>query len=192
LSQPGSIINAGNLAVQQGQNLTLLGGSVVNTGQLTAPGGNITLAAVPGANLVRISQPGHLLSLEIEPKIADGQMPSVSPLDLPTLLTGFAGSVETGLSVSPTGTVQLKDSGSTIPTQTGIAIASGTLDASNPRLGETGGEVNILGNKVGVFNANINASGINGGGTVRIGGDYQGKGPVPNASRTFVNRKFSD
>jgi filamentous hemagglutinin family protein len=34
LSQPGSIINAGNLAVLGGQNLTLLGGSIVSTGQL--------------------------------------------------------------------------------------------------------------------------------------------------------------
>jgi CHAT domain-containing protein len=34
--------------------------------------------------------------------------------------------------------------------------------------------------------ANLNASGINGG-TIRIGGDYQGNGSVPNASQTFVD-----
>jgi hypothetical protein len=50
-----------------------------------------------------------------------------------------------------------------------------------------GGEVNVLGDKVGLIGANINASGLNGGGNVRIGGDYQGKGQVPNASRTFVS-----
>src|SRR5919202_2394351 len=65
-SKPGSIINRGNLAVQNGQNLSLLGSSVLNTGQLRAPSGNITIAAVPGENRVRISQTGHLLSLEIE------------------------------------------------------------------------------------------------------------------------------
>jgi CHAT domain-containing protein len=37
------------------------------------------------------------------------------------------------------------------------------------------------------MSANINASGANGGGTVRIGGDVQGSGSVPNASRTFVS-----
>jgi len=184
---PGSIINAGNLAVPHGENLTLLGGNVISTGQLSAPGGNITIAAVPGKNLVRISQPGHLLSLEIEPKTAGGQMLPISAGDLPTLLTGVAGTLETGLSVNSAGTVQLTNSGTTIPTQTATAIASGTLNASNSGAGQTGGTVNVIGDRVGLIGANINASGSNGGGTVRIGGDYQGKGTVPNALRTVVS-----
>ncbi|MEQ9481988.1 filamentous hemagglutinin N-terminal domain-containing protein, partial [Coleofasciculus sp. F4-SAH-05] len=88
-SQSGSLVNAGDLAVTQGQNLTLLGGIVVNTGAITAPGGTITIAAVPGENLVRISQPGNLLSLEIETRQdSTGQILPVSPLDLAALLTG--------------------------------------------------------------------------------------------------------
>jgi hypothetical protein len=47
--------------------------------------------------------------------------------------------------------------------------------------------VNVLGDKVGLFSASVNASGSNGGGTVRIGGDYQGQGSVPNASQTIVS-----
>ncbi len=194
-AQPGSIVNGGNLAVGEEQNLTLLGGNVINTGQLTAPSGTITLAAVPGENLVRISQPGHLLSLEVSvPRDNQGQQLPMSPVDLPTLLTGTAGSVETGLSVSPTREVQLTGSGITIPTQGGSAIASGSLDVSAvgaQRLAPSpniGGEVNVLGDKVGLFGTNINASGTNGGGTVRIGGDYQGNGTIPNALRTFVSR----
>ena len=66
-SQAGVIINAANLAVSGGQHLTLLAGNVINTGQLTAPSGTITLAAVKGESLVKISQSGHLLSLEIAP-----------------------------------------------------------------------------------------------------------------------------
>jgi filamentous hemagglutinin family protein len=195
--QVGAIVNAGNLAVPAGQNLTLVGGSVINTGQLTAPGGTITIAAVPGENLVRISQAGQLLSLEISPpRNQSGQQVPITAVSLPTLLTGTAGIVETGVSVSPTGEVQLTNSGTTIPSGVGIAIASGSLDVSNASnvgaqglapLPQTGGTVNVLGDKVGLFGANINASGINGGGIVRIGGDYQGKGTVPNASRTFVS-----
>jgi len=194
LSQPGSIINAGNLAVEQGQNITLLGGITVNTGQLKAPSGNITLAAVPGENLVRMSQTGHLLSLEIEPpRTVDGQQLPITPVDLPTLLTGtaeqnFSESVQTGLSVSQAGLVQLSDSGTTIPATAGTAIASGSLDASNPGILQTGGTVNVLGDKVGLFNANINASGARGGGIVRIGGGYQGQDSVPNASQTLVSQ----
>src|SRR5207253_33278 len=64
MPQPGNIINAGNLVVTQGQNLSLLGGSAINTGSLTAPGGNITIAAIPGESVVRLSQDGMVLSLE--------------------------------------------------------------------------------------------------------------------------------
>lgn len=153
-SKPGSIVNAGNLAVSVGQNLTLIGGNVINTGQLSATGGNITIAAVPGQNLVRISQPGHLLSLEIEPRAGDAISSDIIPLDLPTLLTGNAGNVATGLSVDSTGTVQLIASGATIPTQPGTAIVSGSLNSQHP----TGGAVNVLGNQVGLFNTQLNGT----------------------------------
>ncbi|NER21448.1 MAG: CHAT domain-containing protein [Symploca sp. SIO1C2] len=114
LLQSGTIINAGDLAVGEGQNLSLLSGSVVNTGQLTASGGRITIAAVPGENLVRISQSGNLLSLEIEPpRDINGQVLPITPVDLPTLLTGNSGyilnqgEVSTNSSNNPGGQVYL-------------------------------------------------------------------------------------
>ncbi|MFP5272126.1 CHAT domain-containing protein [Coleofasciculus sp.] len=192
VSPVGSIVNAGNLAVAEGQNLTLLGGTVINTGKLTAPGGTITVAAVPGQNLVRISQPGSLLSLEISsrPSNTDEAL-QLNPLDLPILLTGTAETVETGLTVSQTNEVQLTESEITLPTEAGTAIISGKLDVSTPDFSaspQIGGEVNILGDKVGLVDATIHASGANGGGTVRIGGEYQGSGTIPNALHTFVSR----
>ncbi|MGK7921932.1 MAG: beta strand repeat-containing protein, partial [Trichodesmium sp.] len=51
----------------------------------------------------------------------------------------------------------------------------------------TGGQVNVLGRRVALINTNINADGLNGGGTVLIGGDFQGNGIVPNSQQTFVN-----
>ncbi len=184
-SQAGTIINAGDLTVAPEHNLSLMGGTVINTGTIEAPGGNITVTAVPGTSRVRISQAGQVLSLEVElPTTADGQQQPIRVLDLPALLTGPAENVETGLSASSDGTVQLGNSDTTIPTDGGTAISSGTLDVS----GETGGSVNVLGDKVGLIGANIDASGTNGGGTVLIGGDYKGQGTVPNASRTFVSR----
>lgn len=185
LAQPGVIINAGQLAVGNGQNLTLLGGTVVNTGQLAVPQGTITIAAVPGQNLVHISQSGHLLSLEVQP-IAIGSQPgswTVPVLSLPQLLTGGGGNQATGLIVNSSGQVELTGSGVVIPSGVGTAIASGSLNIS----GQTGGTVQVLGDRVNLISANINASGINGGGTVLIGGDYQGKGTVPNAQETFVS-----
>lgn len=104
LTQPGAIINAGDLSVAEGQNLILMGGSVISNGSLNAPGGNITVAAVPGTSRVRISQPGQILSLEIDvPKDAQGNTVPFTPLDLPELLTGAGDS----LGVDDAGEVQL-------------------------------------------------------------------------------------
>ncbi|NET57761.1 MAG: filamentous hemagglutinin N-terminal domain-containing protein, partial [Symploca sp. SIO2E6] len=188
LNQPGSIVNAGDLAVSEGENLTLLGGTVVNTGTISATGGEITIAAVPGEHLVRISHENMVLSLEFEPiaGLNDDSLPTsggISPQDLPGLLSGGNLSDATGITVNQDGTITLTGSGIAIPTETGMAIASGNLEVS----GETGGKVHVLGEKVALVGANIDASGTNGGGTVLIGGDYQGQGTVPNALRTFVS-----
>jgi filamentous hemagglutinin family protein len=127
-AQPGAIVNAGNLAVGQGQNLTLLGGTVASTGQLAAPGGNITVAAIPGG--VRISQTGHLLSLEIQTTNSPN-----SALSLPQLLTGGAQHQATGLMVHANGEVELTGSG--IKVEPGDVVAwqinsgTATLSANN-------------------------------------------------------------
>jgi hypothetical protein len=44
-----------------------------------------------------------------------------------------------------------------------------------------------LGQTIGLVDTEINASGINGGGTVRIGGDYRGGNTLPQANRTVIN-----
>jgi filamentous hemagglutinin family protein len=186
MNQPGAIINAGNLAVGQGQNLTMLGGTVVNTGKVSAPSGQITITAVPGENFVRLSQPGNPFSLEIKPPLANSNQPQPwnFPISaLPRLLTIGKLENSTGLKVKNDGTVNVGASNTNIPTEPGTVITSGNLNTS----GQTGGTVNVLGNKVGVISANIDASGTNGGGNVRIGGEYQGNGTFPNALRTFVS-----
>ncbi|MDX2213887.1 MAG: CHAT domain-containing protein [Oculatellaceae cyanobacterium bins.114] len=189
-AQPGAIVNAGVLNVPTGESVTLLGGTVVNTGTISAPGGQITIAAVPGENLIRISQAGSLLSLDVQP--AQGNLPnplSSTPVSLPELLTG--GSIEgaTGLTVEPDGTVRLTSSGVEIPSGTGVAIVSGTLNAANTDAQAANSQtVRVLGDRVGLLEANINVTGTSGGGTVLIGGDYQGQGTVPSSDRTVVSR----
>ncbi|MBW2608788.1 MAG: filamentous hemagglutinin N-terminal domain-containing protein, partial [Deltaproteobacteria bacterium] len=70
----------------------------------------------------------------------------------------------------------------------GIVENSGVLDASGKEAGQTGGEVQVLGDKVGLFDtASIDVSGDLGGGIALIGGDFQGSNPdIQNASRTYV------
>ncbi|MCZ0898766.1 filamentous hemagglutinin N-terminal domain-containing protein, partial [Microcoleus sp. HI-ES] len=189
-TQPGSIVNAGNLAVGTEQNLTLLGGTVISTGQLSAPGGQITVAAVPGENLVRLSQNGLLLSLEVSPAagVSGSEALPFSPLTLPRLLSGPGVANATGITTNAQGEVVLTG-GQTVPAGAGTALVAGAADVS--ARGGAGGSVNVLGDKVGLLGAKIEASGPDGGGTVRIGGDYRGEGTVPNATMTYVDGKSS-
>ncbi|NEP58418.1 MAG: CHAT domain-containing protein, partial [Symploca sp. SIO2G7] len=181
-SPPGAIVNAGNLTVTSQHNVTLLGGTVINNGTINAPGGNINLASVPGTSLVRISQPGHILGLEVElPRDTNGEIIPITPLDLPTLLTNSG--TDTGITVNPDYSLQLNNSGVAIPFQIGTTLISGNLDVSS----SLGGNINIIGNQIGLIGATINASGIYGGGDIRIGGDKQGNGPIPNANSTYIS-----
>ncbi|MEQ8959644.1 MAG: filamentous hemagglutinin N-terminal domain-containing protein, partial [Coleofasciculus sp. C2-GNP5-27] len=138
LSQRSIIINAGELAVEPGRDLALLGGQVVNTGTLTASGGTITIAAVPNSRLVKISQSGQVLSFEVElPRSNGGLTLPTNPLDLAALLTGPAHGVETGVEVTPSAEIQT-DSGGIIPNQVGVAIASGKVESGT-------GHISIIG-----------------------------------------------
>lgn len=185
-AQPGAIVNAGNLAVNAGRSLMLLGGTVVNTGQLTAPDGQVVVAAVPGENFVRLSQPGNLLSLEFQPLAPNSAIAPLAAMapTLSELLTGGNLPNATGLTVNANGTVTLTSARVTIPTSPGTAIASGAINTA----GVTGGAVAVLGDRVGLVNSTITATGTNGGGSVFIGGDYQGQGTLPTASQTFFSQ----
>ncbi|HEY9648037.1 MAG TPA: filamentous hemagglutinin N-terminal domain-containing protein, partial [Chroococcidiopsis sp.] len=184
LAESGVITNAGYLSVPAGESLTLLGGTVVNTGTLSAAGGTITVAAVPGESRVRLTQAGTLLSLEIEP-LGDGTLSEggLRPASLPELLTGGAIATATGLTVDPDGTVRLTSTNRAIATQPGTVVISGTLDAASPTAIP---EINLVGDRVMVLGANLNASGRDGG-RIRIGGDYRGQGAIATATLTTVD-----
>ncbi|NJL03146.1 MAG: filamentous hemagglutinin N-terminal domain-containing protein, partial [Spirulinaceae cyanobacterium SM2_1_0] len=159
--QPGAILNAGELQVAAGQQLALLGGRVANTGRLHAPAGEIVVAAVPGTSRVRLSQTGSLLSLEVEvPTNASGQILPIRALDLPQLLTG------SGLDAS----------------QVGTAAIAGQIDVA----GIQGGNVTVVGDRVGLWQAEIDASGTQQGGQVRLGGNWRGGDGLWAAQQVFV------
>jgi filamentous hemagglutinin family protein len=80
---PGAILNFGDLSNELG--VSLIGGTVLNEGQITSTQGNVTVAAIPGDRLVNLSQPGMLLSLDVP---TDAFTAEINPLDLPSLLTG--------------------------------------------------------------------------------------------------------
>ena len=154
--EPGAIANAANLAVTPGNNLSLVGGTVVNEGMLEAPGGDILLSAVEGENLAKITIPGNLLSLEVQ-TLPDIQPTNITPSSLADLLTGGQTSHATelqenggeailtgsGISVGETGTV----------TNLGIAQAEniaiqGKKIVQGADLTTTGGDVFLDGENI--------------------------------------------
>ncbi|MEP0871487.1 CHAT domain-containing protein [Trichocoleus desertorum AS-A10] len=184
MSQPGAIANSGNLTVGSGQPLSLIGGTVVNTGNLTAPAGEITVAAVPGQSLVQLSQSGSLLTLQVQPPTSANSTAWTFPIPtLPELLTGGDGSNATQIGVNANGQVRLSGSGVGLDVAPGTALVAGKLDTT----GAVGGTVRVLGDRVGVIGATLEASGTTKGGNILVGGNYQGKGPLPNAARTDIS-----
>lgn len=94
--QPGAILNFGTLTTAQ--NVSLVGGTILNQGTITSNYGHVRLAAIPGERHVKLSEPGMLLSLEVATEaIATG----IQPTDLPTLLTGSELSLNPNADISP-------------------------------------------------------------------------------------------
>ena len=188
IAQPAAIINQGNLTVDAGKNISLTAGTVINTGNLTAPNGNINLAAVSGNSQVELRSPDLVLGFAVNKDVIHSNWNgTIAALPkLAELLTGRA-SQANQVVVKPDGTIALVASPSPadIAIKDGMNITSGKIDVSSNT--SKGGNVGVFGNQVGLVNSLIDASGINGGGTVLIGGNFQGKGIAPNALQTYVD-----
>ncbi|MBE9146702.1 CHAT domain-containing protein [Planktothrix mougeotii] len=115
--QPGAIINLGELNINSGQSLRLVGGTVINEGSLNAPSGEIYVQTVPGQSLVKISQIGHALSLEITPNLTANSI-FINPLSLPELLTGSGLNSATQTTLNQAGEVVLSN---------GLSVNSGDV-----------------------------------------------------------------
>ncbi|PZO38864.1 MAG: hypothetical protein DCF19_15435 [Pseudanabaena frigida] len=188
VTQPAGIINQGNLQVDTGKGITLTGGSVINTGTLTAPNGNISLTSVAGGSVVELRSPNVVLGLTV----TSGAVPpnwNGKITDLPKLAELLTGkfSEANQVVVKPDGSLALVATpiAGDLTVTNGMTVVSGKLDVSSALA--TGGNIGIFGERVGLVNAQVEASGWTGGGTVLIGGDLQGKGIAPNALRTFID-----
>jgi filamentous hemagglutinin family protein len=134
-AQAGAIISTANLTVMSG-NLTLLGGTVVSTGRLEAPGGQITLASVPGTNLVNIRQSGSVLSLDIKDSGTSSTTSTLpNPATLPELLTGIGEGNARGVRVNENNQVELTASPNPVVAAGDVAVStvSGNLITNGGR-----------------------------------------------------------
>lgn len=178
---PGAanISNAGSIAAQDMGQVFLIAPNIENTGVITAPNGEILLVAGHSVDLVSTSNPN--LRVNITAPAGDatnvGQLiASSGSLGLFGTVVRNSGLVSADSATSVGGRIVFKASQRS--ELAGAATANGT----------TGGTIQVLGNQVGVMDgAMVSANGAQGGGTVLIGGDYQGKNAaMPNAQFTYV------
>ncbi|MEL6163647.1 MAG: filamentous hemagglutinin N-terminal domain-containing protein, partial [Cyanobacteria bacterium J06628_3] len=66
-NQTGSIFNSGNLSVNAGKNITLIGSSFENTGELTTNSGQISIAAIDNLGFASLGNQGELLNVKYQP-----------------------------------------------------------------------------------------------------------------------------
>ncbi len=115
----------------------------------------------------------------------DGSEFSATNPQAPPLLTI---NVTPGLQYGTPPTGDINNSGN-LAVESGQTLAFyGNQVTSTGSLVAPGGTVMVLGERIGLFeNAGIDVSSEMGGGTVLIGGGFQGQGDVPTAARTFID-----
>ncbi|MEL6351010.1 MAG: CHAT domain-containing protein [Cyanobacteria bacterium J06627_28] len=186
---PGGIVNQANLQLRPQQEALFLGGLVANTGSIRALGGHVTLAAVPSNTLVRLSQPGQLLSYEVLVDATYGlSHPSQADYAwLSAVLSQTEGA--NALITNADGTVSLQNSAVPLSVEAGHVIASGNVSVSDINTANgVGGNIFVLGDRVSVLQATLAATGQSQGGQIRVGGDFQGQGNLPTADQTLIDQ----
>ena len=185
----GDVINWGTVEADLVQ---LIGKEVINHGVIRAESGLISLVA--GDDVLLGERDGHIF-VKIKNAAAaanpEGNADSVDDSgrddgshvnDTVSLGAGDMYS----LAIQNTGTLQAKEVVLEGSDASQVQV-SGTIDASHTSPEGVGGSIKVLGDDIKLVGADIEASGSNEGGTVLIGGDFQGKGDARTASRTTID-----
>ncbi|MEK9627405.1 MAG: filamentous hemagglutinin N-terminal domain-containing protein [Nitrospinota bacterium] len=200
-----SIVNQGTITAAEGGLVALVAPGVQNMGVINARLGKVSLAS--GKTFTLDLYGDQLINLGVDSKVVnqvtgmDGEVLSSlvsnsgnifadggvvrldvnAAQDIVDHVINMDGVIQARSVVEKNGKIILMGG------EEGQVHVSGTLDASGYGTGETGGEINVLGHLVGLYGTGfIDVSGDSGGGTLLFGGDYQGKGTVPNAWETYI------
>lgn len=196
----GAISNSGQITAADGGSVTLLGGSVVNNGLIVADYGSVNLGAgraatlhFDGDGLVRFQIDACLLPDSSGATAAVDNTGEIRADGGQVLLTARAASDVIARAVNNEGVIRaarIENVGGSIRLvgPEGAVVNSGTLDATGVGATSTGGQVQVLGDRVELpGTALIDVSGSAGGGTALIGGSFAGADPaVLNAQQTDV------
>jgi len=203
-----AIVNQGTISAASGGNVSLIAPGIVNQGTIVASLGKVNLGA--GEQVTLNFQGNELINFAVDTSVLSEVLgPDGQPLEDSILNEGTI-SAEGGEIVLSARTAydaikSVVNNKGVIEAQTvennngvirlqgndlGIVYNSGTLDVSGMDEGETGGEVEVTGEKTGLVHySKIKASGRKGGGKVFVGGGFQGKNPsIKNGKITYVGK----
>jgi len=203
-----SIVNQGAISAASGGSVSLFAPGIANQGTIVASLGKVNLGA--GEQVTLNFQGNELINFAVDKSVLgevlgpDGQPLEDSILNDGTIsaeggevvlsartaydaiksVVNNKGIIEAQTVENENGVIRLQGN------DQGIVYNSGTLDVSGTDEGETGGEVEVTGEKVGLVHySKIKASGRKGGGKVYVGGGFQGKNPsIKNGKITYVGK----
>ncbi|WP_394243757.1 filamentous hemagglutinin N-terminal domain-containing protein [Halopseudomonas laoshanensis] len=181
----GSIANMGAITTPMGGHVYLIAPNIQNNGIITSPQGEVLLAAGRSVQLLDSANPDMIVALSApeDQAINLGEVIAKGgSIGIHAALINQRGVINADSAVvGENGRIVLKASHDTL-----LEAGSATSATGAGR----GGDIQILGQRVGVTgDARVDASGQSGGGSVLIGGDYQGANPaIPNAQRAFIGR----
>lgn len=179
-----SLTNQGAITTPAGGKVYLIAPNVENSGIITSPKGEVLLAAGHTVQLVDSLDPNVQVVLSA---------PESEAVNLGQVLTqggtaGIFGSLIRQRGVVSADSAVIGENGKVVFKASGDALLEAGSRTSARGAGK-GGEVIVQGDRVGMLgDARIDASGDTGGGTVLLGGDYQGKNPaIMNARQTLLS-----
>jgi filamentous hemagglutinin family protein len=184
--QPGSVVNQGSITTPSGGNVYLIAPQVQNNGIITSPQGEVMLAAGHSVQLFEGGDPNVqvVISAPTDQALNLGNVVAQGgKIGIYGALVSQDGIVSADSAVvGQNGEILFKSSQSTT-----LAGNSETTAQGNGN-GHVGGAIYVLGPQVALTgNAQINASGQSGGGTVLIGGSAHGADPaIENATTTAL------
>ncbi|MEJ8835555.1 two-partner secretion domain-containing protein [Ramlibacter sp. AN1133] len=191
----GAVVNQGTINADGGY-VALLGTDVANQGVISARLGSVALAAGQAITLDVVGD--NLLNVAVDRGAVDALVSNGGLIQADggrVLMTTQSAGNLLSTAVNNTGVIQARTISSRDGSimllgdmQSGTVSAGGTLDVSAAGAGQVGGSVTLTAHNVGLFGAYVDASGAGGGGTVLVGGDYQGRNAgVPNATAAYMS-----
>ncbi len=184
-SSAAPIVNQGRIVTPEGGSIYLVAPEIENSGLLSAPGGEVLLAAGRELRLVDTGTPGVTVVLTGAP----GDVTNVGQVLVDAGTVGMAGALVRNSGVVDAGSMVREGGRIFLRATDAVELSGGELRARSAAA--TGGAIDVTAPLVEVREATLDASGASGGGRIRLGGPRRGgkdgDDSLPTADTLFVS-----